>query len=90
MSTFSPSDGEVVDPKNTVVEWNAPGAEQVEVIIEQDEREDVLDITLSGSVRRLRVPAQFLVPGLEYKIEILSIGENGNRVISESTFETAE
>jgi hypothetical protein len=88
--TFSPSDGEVVDPKNTVVEWNAPGAEQVEVIIEQDEREDVLDITLSGSVRRLRVPAQFLVPGLEYKIEILSIGENGNRVITESTFETAD
>ena len=88
--TFSPSDGEVVDPKNTVVEWNAPGAEQVEVIIEQDEREDVLDITLSGSVRRLRVPAQFLVGGLEYKIEILSVGENGNRVISESTFETAE
>ena len=88
--TFSPSDGEVVDPKNTVVEWNAPGAEQVEVIIEQDEREDVLDITLSGDVRRLRVPAQFLVPGLEYKIEILSIGENGNRVIAESTFETAD
>jgi hypothetical protein len=86
--TFSPSDGEMVDPKNTVVEWSAPGAEQVEVIIEQDEREDVLDVTMSGSVRRLRVPAQFLVPGLEYKIEILSIGENGNRVISESTFRT--
>ncbi len=88
--TFSPSDGEVVDRKNTVVEWNAPGAEQVEVIIEQEEREDVLDITLSGDVRRLRVPAQFLVPGLEYKIEILSVGENGNRVITESTFETAD
>src|SRR5262245_42304741 len=88
--TVSPSNGDVVDPKNTVVEWNAPGAEQVEVIIEQDEREDVLDITLSGEVRRLRVPAQFLVPGLEYKIEILSIGENGNRVITESTFETAD
>jgi hypothetical protein len=88
--TMSPSNGETVDPKNTVVEWNAPGAEQVEVIIEQDDREDVLDITLSGSVRRLRVPAQFLVPGLEYKIEILSIGENGNRVITESTFQTAD
>ena len=50
----------------------------------------MLDITLSGSERRLRVPAQILVPGQEYKIEILSIGENGNRVISESTFETAE
>jgi hypothetical protein len=87
--TFSPSDGEVVDPRNTVVEWTAPEAEQVEIIIEQDELEHVLDVILSGSTRRLRVPAQFLQPGLEYKIEILSIGENGNRIITESTFRTA-
>jgi hypothetical protein len=87
--TFSPSDGEVVDPRQTVVEWNAPGAEQVEIIIEQDELEHVLDVILSGSTRRLRVPPQFLRPGLEYKIEVLSTGENGNRIISESTFRTA-
>jgi hypothetical protein len=34
--TFSPSDGQVVDPKHTVVEWNAPGAEQVERIQDRD------------------------------------------------------
>jgi hypothetical protein len=87
--TFTPADGEVVDARNTVVEWDAPGAEQVEIIIEQDELEHVLDVTLSGDARRLRVPAQFLAPGLEYKIEVLSTGENGNRIISESTFRTA-
>jgi hypothetical protein len=87
--TFTPADGEVVDPRNTVVEWNAPEAEQVEIIIEQDELEHVLDVTLSGDTRRLRVPAQFLRPGMEYKIEVLSTGENGNRIISESTFRTA-
>jgi hypothetical protein len=86
--TFSPSDGEVVDPRRTVVEWNAPGAEQVELIIEQEELGHVLDITLSGSSKRLRVPPQFLTPGTEYKIEILSISENGNRTIAESTFRT--
>jgi hypothetical protein len=86
--TFSPSDGEVVDPRDVVVEWNAPGAEQVELIIEQDELGHVLDITLSGSSKRLRVPRQFLRPGMEYKIEILSISENGNRTIAESTFRT--
>jgi hypothetical protein len=86
--TFSPSDGEEVDPKNTVVEWNTPGAEQVELIIEQDELGHVLDITLSASSKRLRVPRQFLTPGMEYKIEILSISENGNRTIAESTFRT--
>ena len=87
--TFSPSDGKVVDPRDVVVEWNAPGAEQVELIIEQDELGHVLDITLSGSSKRLRVPPQFLRPGMEYKIEILSISENGNRTIAESTFRTA-
>lgn len=86
--TFSPSDGEVVDPRQTVVEWNTPGAEQVELIIEQDELGHVLDITVSASTRRLRLPPQFLTPGMEYKIEILSISENGNRTIAESTFRT--
>lgn len=87
--TFTPADGEVVDPHSAVVEWNAPGAEKVEIIIEQDELEDVLDVTLSGDARRLRVPPQFLTPGMVYKIEVLSTGENGNRIISESTFRTA-
>jgi hypothetical protein len=36
----------------------------------------------------MRIPAQFLTPGMEYKIEILSIAENGNRTIAESTFRT--
>jgi hypothetical protein len=86
--TFSPSGGEVVDPRQTVVEWNTPGAEQVELIIEQDELGHVLDITLSASTKRLRVPPQFLTPKMEYKIEVLSISENGNRIIAESTFRT--
>jgi hypothetical protein len=87
--SITPSSGEVVDARDLVVKWTAPEAEQVEVIIEQDDREDVLDITLSGSIRRMRVPPQFLQPGLEYKIEILTVAENGNRTISEGTFRTA-
>jgi hypothetical protein len=39
MSTFLPSDGEVVDPKNTVVEWSAPGAERDP--LDQRERQPV-------------------------------------------------
>jgi hypothetical protein len=88
--TITPSDGEVVDPRNLVVEWNAPGAEKVEIIIEQDELEEVFDVILAGETRRLRVPPQFLQPGMEYKIEILTIAENGNRIITEGTFETVD
>ncbi len=88
--TLSPSGGQVVDPRNAVVEWNTPGAERVELIIEQDELEHFFDVTVSASTRRMRIPPQFLTPGTDYKIEILSIGENGNRIIVESTFRTAE
>jgi hypothetical protein len=88
--TFTPRDGQVVDKTNTVVKWDAPDAEQVEIIIEQDELEHVLDVTLSGSSTRLTVPPQFLRRGHEYKIEVLAIAENGNRTIAESTFRTAE
>jgi hypothetical protein len=86
--TFSPRNGQLVDQANTVVRWNAPGAEMVEVIIEQDELGHVFDVTLSGSTTSLTVPPQFLRRGREYKIEILSIAENGNRTIAESTFRT--
>ncbi|HEX6434766.1 MAG TPA: hypothetical protein VFZ87_11015 [Gemmatimonadales bacterium] len=86
--TMTPRNGQLVDPRNTVVRWEAPGADMVEVIIEQDELGHVFDVTLSSSTTRLTLPPQFLRSGREYKIEILSIGENGNRTITESTFRT--
>ena len=86
--TFSPSDGDEVDPDDTVVEWDAPGAERVEVIIENEDTGDVFDVIVSGSTTSLDVPPQFLEPDTEYKIEILAISKNGNRTIVESTFVT--
>jgi hypothetical protein len=86
--TFSPRNGQLVDKDNTVVRWNAPNAERVEVIIENDDLGHVLDVTVSGSTTRLTVPPQFLRRGREYKIEILAIADNGNRTIAESTFRT--
>lgn len=85
--TFTPSNGQVVDPDNTVVTWNAPGAELVEVIIE-DDLGHVFDVTVSGSTTSLNVPPQFLENGLTYKLEILAIADNGNRTIVEGTFVT--
>jgi hypothetical protein len=87
--SFSPRDGQVVNPSNTVVKWKAPGAKRVEIIIESDELGHVLDVTVSGSTTQLTVPPQFLRRGREYKIEILAIANNGNRTIAESTFRTA-
>jgi hypothetical protein len=86
--TFTPRNGQVVDPLNTVVRWETHGAEMVEVIIEQDDLGHVFDVTLSASTTRLTIPRQFLRRGREYKIEILAIAPNGNRTIAESTFKT--
>jgi hypothetical protein len=85
--TFSPRNGQLVDKNNTVVRWNAPGAEQVEVIIENTDLGHVFDVTVSGTTR-LTIPSQFLRRGKEYTIELLSIAENGNRTIAQSTFRT--
>ncbi len=86
--TFSPRNGQLVDKDNTVVRWNAPNADRVEIIIENTDLGHVLDVTVSGSTTRLTVPPQFLRRGREYKIEILAIADNGNRTIAESTFRT--
>jgi hypothetical protein len=86
--TMSPS-GAVVRVRDAVVEWNAPGAGLVEIIINHPELGHTFDVTLPASARRLKVPPQFLTPGQEYKIEILAISENGNRTIVESTFRTS-
>jgi hypothetical protein len=84
--SFSPRNGQLVDKSNAVVRWNAPGADKVEVIIEQDELEHSFDVVVSGSTSSMRIPPQFLRVGREYKIEVQSIAENQNRTITESTF----
>ena len=71
--TFSPRNGQVVNPRNLVVRWNAPGAEHVEIIIENTDLGDVFDVTASGPTRQLTIPPEFLRRGKEYTIEILSI-----------------
>ena len=64
--------GELVDKENAVVRWNAPGAEQVEIIIENTDLGHTFDVTVSGSTTRLTIPPQFLRRGKEYTIELLS------------------
>ena len=86
--TFSPSDGEEVDPDNTVIEWDAPGAEFVEIIIGDDLGQD-FDVIVSGETTNLDLPPQFLQPDTEYDIEVLAISENGNKTITVSSFVTA-
>jgi hypothetical protein len=86
--TFTPRNGQLVDKDNAVVRWTAPGAAQVEIIIENTDLGAVFDVTVPGSTTRLTIPPQFLRRGREYTIELLSISDNRNRTIAQSTFRT--
>jgi hypothetical protein len=87
--TFSPRNGQVVNPRRDRRELERAGAEHVEIIIENTDLGDVFDVTVSGPTRRLTIPPQFLRRGKEYTIELLSIAENRNRTIAQSTFRPA-
>jgi hypothetical protein len=86
---FSPSHGEVVDPGNVVIEWSSiGGVERYQVIVENDASGLSMEVSVSSSTTSLHVPPTFLEPNTEYKAEILAIGANGNRTITEGTFVT--
>ena len=81
--TFTPEDGAVLDPDEVEIEWKAPGAELVEIIIESEETDALFDVIVEADLESMEVPEEFFEPNTEYKIEILSIAENGNKTITE-------
>ncbi len=101
---LSPTEGEVVDPNDTVVRWNlvtesitGSPVEIVgyEVIITKlvnlplpGFSKPVLSVRVSASTTSLTVPWQFFEPGTEYDFEVLALEVGGNQTISSSTFMT--
>jgi hypothetical protein len=91
----APLDGEATDPGNTVIDWDPvvePAGIQItgyQVIVELPEPQlRVFSVDLGASVTALRVPPEFLQPGVAYLFEVLAVAENGNQTITEGTFST--
>ncbi len=98
---LSPTEGEVVDPNDTVVRWNlvtesitGSPVEIVgyEVIITKlvnlplpGFSKPVLSVRVSASTTSLTVPWQFFEPGTEYDYEVRAPDGGGNQPISSST-----
>jgi len=61
-----------------------------EVIVENESTDplETFSIKLPAGATGVTVPAEFIVPESDYKIEILAIEESGNQTISESVFFT--
>lgn len=101
---LSPTEGQVVDPNNTVVRWelvteSITGAPVeivgYEVIITKPVEppppgfsKPVLSVHVSGSTTRLTVPSEFFAPNSTYDFEVLALEAGGNQTISSSNFRT--
>lgn len=86
-------DGTVLDPNNPIViAWDTgTNGETVafwEVEVETDEVR-VLSAVLDPATTQVTIPAEIIEPGKEYRFEVIAVGENGNRVITEVGFTTA-
>ncbi len=91
---LTPSDGEIVDPDNTVISWepvaDPPGSaiRGYQIIVETGPFAEFM-VKLSANTTSVKVPPEFLHPGRDYNFEILSIETGGNQTITEGTFSTA-
>ena len=88
----SPSAGSTVPENNVVASWTParePGGVDVvgyRAIVERENPLRVFNADLPASVTSVTIPAEYLEPGNEYKLEVQAIEESGNQTISELSF----
>lgn len=84
-----PSDGDTAVPaKELTITWAlVPGAVGYRIGLEQGDT-DTLLARLPASASSFRVPPGMLEPGVPTGLEVIAVGANGNRTVSERTFTT--
>lgn len=91
---LTPGDDELVDPNNPIIiTWDlGSGGETVafwEFELETDEDRS-LSAVLDPETRQLTIPAELIEPGKEYEYEVIAVGVNGNKTITETGFITED
>lgn len=92
---LSPQEESTVAAGELVVRWTPvtepAGIEisgyQVIVVREEDPLRE-LEVDLPATATEMRVPAEFMETGTEYKAEVLAIGASGHKTLTEVTFST--
>jgi Fibronectin type III domain len=88
----SPAAGSTVPEDDVVASWNpVPDAGGIEIvgyraIVEREDPLRVFNADLPASVTSVTIPAEFLEPGNQYKLEVQAIEKSGNQTISEHGF----
>jgi hypothetical protein len=92
---LSPAAGSRVRRDQVVVSWSpvtTPAGIEIggyQVLVVQEEPVlRVFSADLPASATRLAIPAEFLQPRTEYKVEVLAIEVGGNQTLTELTFRT--
>jgi hypothetical protein len=86
-------DAEVPARESLVIRWSqVHGIEKIILEFENEsaDPERALTIDLPPGATSYRIPASLLPPGSEFQIGVHSVAENGNLVVVESAFTTAE
>jgi hypothetical protein len=90
---LSPAAGSKVPADQVVVQWapvTTPAGIDItgyQVLVEQEEPVlRVFSADLPATATELSVPAEFVQPGTEYKVEVLAIEAGGNQTLTELTF----
>ena len=96
----SPEENAVVDPDNTVVQWQSvaapPGSAIVGyqvLVVKPNSRiraipKIVLDVMMPAWATSMKVPSGFLSPASTYEWEVLAIEKSGNQTLSSGAFRT--
>jgi hypothetical protein len=90
-----PHDGATVSSDGLTIRWkptDQPAGVDVvgyEVTFEREDPLRIFSADLPADARRIRIPAVYLEPGVEYSAEVLAIDASGNRTLASSTL-TAE
>ena len=88
-----PAQDSEVGTDSLTIQWSeVPGSAQylIELENESADPEQVLTFNVPASQTEFEVPPSLLVPGADYQVGIAVIGSNGNVVVTETTFTTAE
>ena len=91
----SPAAGATVPEADVVARWNRgrqpPGVDVVgyRAIVEREKPLRVFNADLPASVHSVSIPAEFLEPGTEYKLEVQAVERSGNQTISELAFKVS-
>ncbi|MHC4670080.1 MAG: hypothetical protein ACYTFD_16950 [Planctomycetota bacterium] len=78
------------DDGEVTIEWDADTTGDVvgwEVIVANEDEGTELFVQFPADTTEFEIPEEFLETGSEFKVEVLAIHENGNKTITEETFE---